>query len=541
MLFGITDNTYLPGWNASAGNVELGLSIKGASGAWMMAHNNNTDDSNKYSLWKAELGSDTYYNATQYVNFDATDATGAAEYKEWRLEYDHSARQLDAYVGGASIGSVTLAGQGFKHGGSLQIGAYRYLNAVSGTLDADVCNLNVSVSGSTSLVSNYLRIEDDDEYGYQYYEKLDSTIVSGTGYAYQGDWQIETYSITSNVYVTTLGFIEDGHRAAQVVALYDGDRKIGLYNGGDPREVSSYTAVEHDWTIRSTYKIVSDMDRLRVYVDGGSTPYIDSSYENLPETKFRRVRFGVLNPDIEKLATAINRNTHMVTTSGSWTTGQSEPCYYGGGTWSNASDIDTKHISYINDNTGAGSLYMTYVAYSNRSTAVPVTIYHNGVVDTPTPDSYATNPINTVNDNVDEFGNADANATTVLVNQQCLSDGSTYSRIGSGSASQAGMVYLGRYTDIGKVVVTCDGTGSDYVIIDTFVVKHTDTHPRSRSVSRVYGVSYTVGSSEVYVDSDFRGGFTIIDMSSKTQIDAYSDQTSPGIVDDSISDFDVVQ
>jgi hypothetical protein len=543
MMFGITDFLHTPGYAATGGGIEISLSSKGTSGVWMTAFNTESDDVNKYTLWKTELGSDTYYNASQYLSFNSSDATPAASYREWKLEYDHSAKQLDTYLDSVSVGSVVLSGDGFQHGVSLQIGAYRTYNAVSGTIDIDVKDLDITINGSTSLVSNYMKIDDNDEYGYQYYEKLDTTLTSGNGYTFESDWRVETYSITDNVYVTTLGSIEDGHRMSHLAALYTGDRRVGLYTGGDPRSSSSYSAVDHDWTVRSTYKAVSDSSSVKVYINDESVPSLNVSYSSLPRTKYRRSRFGTCNPDNELEISAYNRNEHIVLSSGTWTydTGD-ESAYYGGVLYAGAggASVDRKVITTFNDS-GNGYLYMFYSAFSNRADNTPITIYHSGMLNTPTPDSYATNPINTVNDNIDEYGNADVDATTILLNQQKLADGSDHSRVGYGAGTPTGWVYLGRYTDIERVVVTCDNLGaSSYIILDMFKIKHTDTQPRSKSVSRVYRVSYTIGKGEVLTESDFKGAFTVVDMNTKTKIDAYNADTSPNIIDSSINDFDVV-
>jgi len=539
-LLGVTDYLGTPGYYADTDGVEIGMSFVGLNSLFMVANNDEADDVNKYSIYKSELKTSTYYNSSLYQPFFVTDATGGAGYHEWRIDYDHSVKQLDAYIDDVSIGSATLAGAGFMHGASLFIGAWRNSLAVSGTIDVDVTDVVVTPQGSTSLVSNYLEINDNDEYGYQYYEKYDTTITSGVGYVFESDWRIETYSVSSNEYITSVGSISDGNKEVTLAALYTGSNKVGLYMGGDPRDESSYTSTVCDWSVRTTYKIMSDMDRVTVYFNGSLIPSIDVPYISLPDTEYRCSRFGSFNPDNVKFINAMSRNGQSVTSSGTWTRyTDDEPSFYGGNLQSTSSSVDNKVICNFMDS-GGGYLYFFHTAASDRATNTPITIYHSGVLTIPTPDSYITNPVNSVSDNIDEYGNADSNATTILLNQQRLADGSNYDRIGYGTGTPTGWIYLGRYTDINRVVVTCNGTSTNMVNVDSFKIKHTDTQPRSRSTSRVYRISYTVGEDTIYDDSDFEASLSIVDLSTNVQIDAYSDRTSPSIIDDNIYDFDAV-
>jgi hypothetical protein len=162
----------------------------------------------------------------------------------------------------------------------------------------------------------------------------------------------------------------------------------------------------------------------------------------------------------------------------------------------------------------------------------------------PIADSYASNPINSVIDNEDEYSLSNPNATKIVVNQERGADGSLYNRLPRVlTYMPSGWVYLGNYFNIDRVVVTTDGAGgtsSDYVDVDSFFIRHTDTQPRARSVSRVYSVGYTVGQKEIVRNTDYKGGFTVVDMSTKEQVDAYSDDTFPPIIDSNISVFDII-
>ena len=541
VMLGITDFLGLPGTYAGVNEIEMGMSVVGMSGLFMVATNDVADDVNRYSLYKADQGVDVFYNTSQYEDFNSTDATGLAEYREWRIDYSHSSKQIDSYIDDVLVGTTTLAGGGFKHGASLFLGAHRILNAVSGTIDVSAKDLVVTEDSSSLLVSNYLEIDDSDEYGYLHYEKLDATIVSGTGYAFESDWRIETYSLSDNSYVCSVGSMEDGQKQATLAALYTSNKEIGFYMGGDPREYSSYTSVEHDWTVRSTYKILSDADTLKLYIDGSSTPAINISYDSLPNTVYRRCRFGSLNPSEERFLWSSSRVATPVTVSGSWSHGTIPSTFYGRSylSPSASTSVGDKVVLYSNDSSD-GYLYMFYSVYTDKSVTVPITIYHGGIIDLPVPDSFATNPIVSVSDNVDEYGDVDISATKLVLSQRRYADGGLFGRIPAANESPSGWVYLGKYTNIDHVVVTCDGTGgtpSDRVCVDSFKIKYTDTQPRARSVSRVYSVSYTIGEKVVKKEDDYKGGFTVVDMGTGAQLDAYSNNTSPSILDSNISDF----
>ncbi|MCK5021497.1 MAG: hypothetical protein KAS32_31080 [Candidatus Peribacteraceae bacterium] len=543
-MFGITDFIGTPGMRTNTNEVRIGLSMVGMNGLFMVATNDESDDVNKYSLYKAELSSDTYYNTSQYQNFETEDATSTAEFKEWRVEYDHAAKQFDAYVEGTLIGTTTMTGDGFRHGASFYIGSQRVLAAVSGTLNVDVKDFEISVSGTTSLVSDYLEIKDDDEYGYQYYEKYDLTITSGTGYTFESDWRIDTYSLTDNEYITSVGSMEDGQKQAIIAVLYTGDKKVGIYLGGDPRLASSYNSVLHDWTVRSTYKIVCNTETIDLYLDGSGTSSINMSYGNLPDSRYRKCSFGSLNPDKSSFIWSSDRNGQVVTISGSWSHDYQESAFYGRNYSISTDSVDDKIVAYFNESSD-GYLYMYYSVATSMSVAVPITVYHQGVLSTPSADSFATNPLVSVVDNEDEFGNADQNATKLVLSQERYADGSYYDRpIREPNEVPSGWVYLGKYSSINRVVVTTDGTGTgagNYVNVDSFLIRHTDEQPRSRSVSRVYSVGYIKNENEIKDNSDYQGGFTVVDMYAKTQIDAYSDETTPPIIDGNVTDFDVIQ
>lgn len=544
IYFGVSDHLGSPGFNAKSNeSSEMGNRFLGVNGLWMIGYNTQALP-NRYSLWKRESGSDTRYGSTVYELFSSSDATSLADYRTWKVSYDHPTQTLSAYIDDSFIGEASLLERGFEHGMMFNMGAWNSYTNTSGTVDTYITDFDITFNDTTDIDDGYLHIYDNDDYGYVYYEKLDQTLISGSGYAYESDWRVVTYSVSSNVYVTSLGSIEDGHKSAHLAALYTGSREVGLYFGGDPREQSSYSGTcEHDWSLRSTYKIVSDYSTIKVYIDGEESPSIECSYDSLPDSCYKRVRFGTLKPNGSIIRNHLDNSGGNVMTTGTWSL--DELGLYGidgfyGSTLSNASGSVSDSVTFNFDSTGDVSVYIFYNTRGMASTDTPYTVHHSGVVSLPSEDSYATNPLTSVNDNVDEFGSPDANATTVDVNQQKLSDGRDFDSLeNEGDQTPSGYVYLGTYTNVDRVVVTADSTGT-YTLADTVMLTHCVQQPRSRSDSRVYNVSYTVGEGSVYMDSDFESGFTVVDMFNEVKLDYYSDSTSPSIVDDNVQDLDVV-
>ncbi len=60
------------------------------------------------------------------------------------------------------------------------------------------------------------------------------------------------------------------------------NRYIGLYKGGDPTLLNSYSTFQMDWTPNHTYRIVKDSSiGINVYVDGAQAPVISVDYTSL--------------------------------------------------------------------------------------------------------------------------------------------------------------------------------------------------------------------------------------------------------------------
>ncbi|KKL99774.1 hypothetical protein LCGC14_1811080, partial [marine sediment metagenome] len=518
---------------------------QGQNGLWMIAYNTNTL-SERYSLWSREIQTDTRLGATAYQVFSASDGTEAASYRNWKVSYDHGNSQLSAYLDDTLIGSTSLTGRGFEHGLMVSFGLWGTQTNVSGTVNIDIIDFTVSGTGMVvDMSSDQVTLIDGNNPNYLYYEKYDSTVDYRKDFSYETSIQINAVDVIDNVCVYTIGSIENGARHITLAALATGTRQIGFYSGGDPREETSYLGkTNYNWTDKTTYKlVVAGTGDVNVYLDGSSTPSISLNSSVFPLTSQRKVGFGVRNPEGFGTIRTVNDNTlSNVTVSGSWTTyaastSQSERALYGLYKDITVGSVDDKILFYF-DYLGDASVYTYYPSEVSIATDAPYTIYHSGVVDTPPADSYTTNPVTGVYDNLDEYGNTNLDATTIDISQQRLANGGMYNSI-DGKSLPSGFVYLGTYTDVSIVVLTGAATAGIRVYADSVLLRGAVSPPKSRSSTKVYHVNYTVGEDTAYSTKDFESGFTVIDLLNKVQLDAYSDRTSPAIADDDVYDLDV--
>lgn len=158
------------------------------------------------------------------------------------------------------------------------------------------------------------------------------------------------------------------------------------------------------------------------------------------------------------MSTIIDNGDAGYSTTGTWTD-------FGKG-YNN--DLQYRNSSTVGSNTatwnfgaisaGQYKVEVHWLTNSNRVTDAPYTIYHRGVVSTPTVSS----PIVSVNDNVDEDGNTNADTTTVDVDQRPYADGSS-----APNGENSGFCDIGTYTADGstdfKVVLTDTGSSGDII------------------------------------------------------------------------------
>lgn len=545
-IFGVSDYFGSPGYDAysTSRKAHMGKSLTGYNGIWMSAFNRN-GVSNRYTISKREFGETDHYDSSQYVLFSASDGhVSTAAYRDWTIDYSHATKTAVCYIDGSLVGSTTFSGSGPRHGMMVGFGVRNDGVSSSGTMDIDVKDLTITCKSDAYLENDWLRINDNDEYGYVYYEKLDGTVISGTNISYETEVQVDTYTVFSSVYAITIGSVEDGNKDVHLAALYTGYRGLGLYAGGDPRLVSSYLGVvDYDWTVRTKYTISYNTDRVCVYLDDSTTPIINVSYDDLVESHYHRVRFGVLNPAEPIVRNVADINGHRLVVSGTWTydegSGTSAGAYYGGQyTKANGSASDAV-IFKLNDSKGNAELFTTYKSYYVNHNRVPYTVYHSGVVDLPVPDGFANNPVYSVSDNINEGGVADNNCTSLLIDQTRYADGTATSSTTS-TNKPSGLVYLGTYTNVDRVVITCSNKhATNTNTADTVVLKHCVDQPRTKGYYKVWNVGYTVGCASPVGEEDFTSGFTVIDMSNNTLLDAYSEETLPALLGDDITGFDV--
>lgn len=141
---------------------------------------------------------------------------------------------------------------------------------------------------------------------------------------------------------------------------------------------------------------------------------------------------------------------------------------------------------------GTYDVEVHYTTHSNRATNAPYTVKnHSAVVTLPT----VTLPIASVSDNVDETGAADANATTIVVNQERDNTGN----VGANDVN-SGWVNIGRYTwnGSGNAIVILTDNANEFVIADA--VRVTDVPPAiSPSRAAVNGGTIILNGGNVII------------------------------------------
>lgn len=538
VIFGISGYKGLPAFDP---NVDVGSSVSDINGLFMVATNDYNDLDNKYSTYVSENTADTYYNTTEYEDFSITDGTVSASFRKWKLYYDHSAKSLSAYIDSVHISTVALSGDGFTHGAALCFGAWSEGTVSSGTTSVLMRNLVVSSSGSSSLVSDYLSLSSKSYDDYIYYEKYDTTLSSGLGFSYEVEAKFVDVSTYNNSYVCTIGEIDDGHALCSLVALNTLPRSIGLYSGGDPTKYSSYNKYTMDWGNNRTYTVTHSGTDVFVYVDGVDSPVIQEKYTVLPHTNKRKVLFGNSGVDDLNIVDSFTRNENIVQASGTWTRSHSiDGLLNGSGLTSTDDSVDSKVVHQINT-TGDMYLYMFYDVYELNSTSVPVVVYHGGELEVPSDDAYSSNSIASVA-GIDEYGVSTSFATTIYVNTQRYADGSIYSRLYDFKGhTPSGWLFLGKYIDVDRVLVCTSGTGTQYVETGAFKTMYTDKHPQVSGDFRFKKFRYTTTSGNTSVAWDSVGGFSVVDRAIPQRLAGYGSSTSPSVVSDEITGFDVIQ
>jgi hypothetical protein len=180
---------------------------------------------------------------------------------------------------------------------------------------------------------------------------------------------------------------------------------------------------------------------------------------------------------------------------------------------------------------------------ANSAQDVPYTIYHSGVVSLPVADSYLSSNINTVYDNIDHLGSADSNATTVDVNTTKYANGKDIvNHLFYGRAVLfSGFTFLGKYTNINKVMLTADvSSGTDVSAGVLFFYKYDlEERLKSTSTSRWSMVCFDKDNcrvSDKVIAGEKSTGVNIIDVGSNTVLDFYNSATDPSILGDNIND-----
>ena len=518
-----------------------GMSVSSMGGLFLAAMNDYGVTDNRYTMVAVD-GDEYYYNtSSSYMSFSGDDGTPSADFRHWKIEYDHSTYTASFYVDSSFIGSTSLSGVSLDSGALISFGAWSYNNAVSGTTSFDVRSLTITPTSSSSITSGYLDLNAASYYDYCFYDKYDALLASGTGFEYEASANFVGAATINNDYVCTIGEVRDGHKRCLLAALKTTPSSIGLYTGGDPTDYASYDRYDIDWSVRHSYVVKHEGGKVRVFVDGSEAPVIEDEYTALPGDVERKVLFGNYNIDKPVYIETSSRNGSVVQTSGTWTKDYDSlnGCYYGVGIYSSDSSVDTKVVCSVNS-VDDQNVYVFYDIHSTRPTAVPITIYHSGAVSVP--DTIVTSNTSVVSvDYIDEYGNSTSSATTVYVDQTRYSDGRPQSDIvESRFNSPSGWLYLGTYTNIDRIVVTTSGTSTSSVAPGLFKLTYSTDKPKSKGSFRFYDVKYSTCSG-ISINTDKQAGFSVVERNGPVLLDYYSSSTSPSIVADDIENMDVVQ
>lgn len=561
-LFGISAGAMAPGYSRPGttglvGFTEPGKTVGavGYNGLYMAAASHADYGEQRYMVLKRDGSSWSDTSTTQYSPFAGSDGTWGAEFKRWGISYDYPTRTLTATLSGEVVGSLTLSGRMDKMLLEIGAGGPAFINeslATNHTLEFKnfVSDFNAGVapvSASSAVLTIDKNVYDNGSYSYK---RILPTVSSGTDFVYEAEVACGSYSVSSSPYVFSIGKVCDGHRTINLCAIdYNGSRRLGFWSGLDPwTTISGFpTTVEHDWQIGTTYKLVRSADTVSVYADGIELSELSTDYSWFPRTRSwydRSIAFGVDElPSGFVSAISCSLDQHAagpVTVSGSWvrtdtntSTPAAQASWFGGRMYHLTSPGATDEAltvvlpDYVND-----TVYLYYEpsggVYGSDATDVPVTIYAEAVFELPSPDSYASNNINSVAESTNHLGNVDYSATTVLVNHQKTADGQGQ------TGCHHGLVFLGKFFRPSHIVVTPDANGT--VVVGSIFVYDFSPEKRLRNKSRTMWkrVQFEPGTTELTVLPEC--GVSFIDVGSKTLIDYYSDRELPGLSDGDVND-----
>ena len=484
-----------------------------------------------------------------------------SDFREFKLTYDYETDTASAFVDGVSAGTTTLRRKFGSNGIRAHLGFVSRSNNDSTYGHEWVVNIKdfkVSTKASDSIRKGRLITSVSGSIGSYYHDRWDSALVSGTSWIYNTNMYFPTSrKFPGFEYLATIGGIGDGNRLAELVAFSGPGaiKRVGLVGDLNNRHDSStYLGyVDHYWDDIEigNYTMVKDIadDKVRVYLNSDTAPVLEVPYDSLPNYKYQHVYYGKVNyGDFEKVY-------QSPVLSGTWT---SSPNYTSGtdpslgklAFSSNAKfatidqGTDASATYTLASNLGQVDLYVFYHATGFDAVKnAPYTVYAEGVSTLPDPTGEGRN-IFSVRLDEDEFGVPASGKHTIRVDQRRVRTGHGTST-DKNLAQASGWVFIGRFLNPTKVVVTADasvGTTSTqgFVCADAIGVD-IGKYGRSTFDMSVGRVRYRTGATEFPNIGIESSGLTVIDLSTDTAIDAYGEKTGPSLLDSNITSGGVIE
>jgi hypothetical protein len=373
---------------------------------------------------------------------------------------------------------------------------------------------------------------------------------------YETDIYFPTYKkFTGFDYIGSLAAVGDGHKLAELVAFIGPGQKKQIAFTSDPSlryDRSTYLAtIDHEWgdLELGKYRLVHDIDTqlVSVFVNDSLSPSISVDYNTLPNYKFKHIYYGKVDyGDFEEVFAP-------ATLSGTWVsqpdfTGGADPsvrkqrwlnnsAYAAFATINQQSPLAFAEYS-LGNSLGEVDVYTWYVASGlDLVKDTPHTITASGIINLPNSGGEGSTIVSTTS-NTDAFGNFDSFSTTIRVDQRRVI-GNRATTTNKNELEGSGWIYLGRYTNPTKVVVTVD-VNQNIASSQAFVCAGAigvDVGVRGKSTfdMSVKYVRYQTGQTEINDVVAESAGISIIDLSTNEQIDNYGVETAPALLDGNIT------
>jgi len=506
---------------------------------------------------------------------DVTLSGAFADFKEFKLRYTYETDQIEGFLDDLPVGSTTLRRK-FDEENGVRVRFGWRINVAPGTalgaaehpatqFDAQFKDLKIEGMGDDKIEDRRLVTVISGSVGSYFHEKWDMTLTSGVSWVYDTDIYVPTSRRFEGFdYVVSLAGIGDGHRLVELVAYIGANnrKEVALISDEDKRDDrNTYLGgVRHFWDDIDIgkYRIVRDAetDIVNVFIDGSEEPDISVSYFDLPRHDDQHIYYGKVNYG------AFQRIFESPTLVGSWISqpqfsGPGDPvigkrAFNGGALFATVDQLVTARATFeLDTDLGEVDLFTFYHAEGyDTAFNTPFTVVSSGIVNFPSPVGSG-NVIVSVENGIDEFDDLDISATTIRVDQRRTFTGKIANPFNKKQTESSGWVFLGRYKNPSKVVITADALpGTDepllgglstqaFVCADAIGVD-IGKFGRSTATISVEHVRYQVGQTELTPIPFEPSGLTIIDLSNDQRIDSYGEQTTPALLDGDITSGDVL-